>query len=149
MTKPAHSRCNPILLVKLCTVLTATLWYLAASAQTPSADTDLQSPSTKVLNLDADDVVKEMSKESHTADVKPAVLSTAHSDFEQSILNSTTHKKISGMVEAGAGVGNMPVQHGLRSESVNCEYTAVAVNDQISSTAQLGVYAAVDTCHAK
>lgn len=118
--------------------------YLPVSAQT-----EPQTPSATALNLDSDVVAKEMSKEQHTGDVKPEVFSNAQSAFELSILNSENRKKISGMVEAGAGVGRIPEQPWHKAENVNCENAAVAINDEISKTTQIGISAQVDTCRVK
>jgi hypothetical protein len=122
---------------------------LPVLAQIPPSFTESQTPSATALNLDSDVVAKEMSKEQHTGDVKPEVFSTAQSAFELSILNSENRKKISGMVEAGAGVGRIPEQHWHKAENVNCENAAVAINDEISNTTQIGLYAQVDTCRVK
>ncbi len=116
-----------------------------------SAQTEPQTPSATALNLDSDVVAKEMSKEQHTGDVKPEVFSNAQSAFELSILNSENRKKISGMVEAGAGagVGRIPEQPWHKAENVNCENAAVAISDEISKTTQIGISAQVDTCRVK
>ena len=90
-----------------------------------------------------------MSKEQHPGDVKPEVFSAAQDAFELSILNSESRKKVSGMVEAGAGVGSMPEQHRRKADNFNCENAAVAINDEISRNAQIGIYAQMDTCHVK
>jgi hypothetical protein len=116
----------------------------AAALGTPSAAPAAPAP----LNLDADDVAKEMSKEQHPADTKGTLTSTQNL-FEQSILNSESRKKVTGMVEAGAGVGSLPAQRGFKSENFYCENTAVGINDEISKNAQIAVYAQVDNCKTR
>jgi hypothetical protein len=120
-----------------------------ASAQTPASATEQQPSAAAPLNLDSADVAKEMSKGQHPDDVKPEVFSAAQSAFELSILNSESRKKVSGIVEVGAGVGTLPENRWHKAENVNCENAAVAVTDQISNTAQIGLSAQVDTCHLK
>jgi len=120
-----------------------------ASAQTAVATPPQQTPATVPLNLDSDDVAKEMSKEQHPTDTKPDVLSATQNNFEQSILNSESRKKVTGMVEAGAGVGSIPAQRGFKGENFNCENAAVAINDEISRNTQVGVYAQTYSCNAR
>jgi hypothetical protein len=123
--------------------------FLAASAETPTAATDKQTLSETPLNLNSDIVVKEMSQEQQSVDSKPNVLSSDQNLFEQSILNSENRKKISGLVEAGAGVGSMPVQRGIKTDKMSCEYTGAAIVDELSKTTQLGVAAQVSTCKTR
>lgn len=122
-------------------VLCAALLALPARAQTTPA---VAAP----LNLDSDEVAKEMSKEKHPSDTKPDTLSSNNA-FAQSILDSENRKKVSGYVEAGAGVGTSPAQHGYPSQRLNCENTAVAVTDEISKDTQIGVAAQVSTCNVR
>lgn len=100
------------------------------------------------LNLDADGVAKEMSKEQHPADTKDTLSSTQNL-FENSILNSESRKHVTGMVEAGAGVGTIPAQRGFKSENFYCKNAAVGINDEISKNAQIAVVAQVDNCRTK
>jgi len=125
------------------------LLCLPVSAQTPPLTPEQQTPSTTPLNLDSDDVAKEMSKEQQSTDTKPDVLSTTQNTFEQSILNSENRKKVSGIVGAGAGVGSMPAQRGLKAENFSCENTFVALNDDVSRNTQIGVSAQVSSCNVK
>jgi hypothetical protein len=135
--------------LNFCSLLFGCLLCLTASAQTPPPTTEQQTPAAAPLNLDADAVAKEISKENRAIDAKLDALSSTPDAFAQSILDSENRKKISGMVEAGAGVGNIPAQHGLKSQNFTCENTAVAVNDEISKNTQIGVYAQVDSCHTR
>ena len=108
-----------------------------------------QTPSNPPLNLNSDEVVKEISKEPQPADISPAALSSAQSNFEQSILYSESHRKITGMVEAGAAIGSLPDQRSGKADNFHCEHAAVAINDEISKNAQIGIYAEKNTCNAK
>ncbi len=119
----------------------------AASTAAP-APTVAEQPSGVPLNLSSDDVAKEISKENHAIDAKLDALSTTPDVFAQSILDSENRNKISGMVEAGAGVGSMPVRGGGKS-SFTCENTAAAINDQITPNTQIGVYAQVNNCNTR
>jgi hypothetical protein len=161
---------NPIAVKELSSLSGALLFgcllSLSASAQTPPSATSAaqtalstteappatavpQTPATAPLNLNSDDVAKEISKENHAIDMKLDALSTTPDAFAQSILDSEHKNKISGMVEAGAGVGSMPVQRGSKSDSFTCEHTAAAINDQISTSTQVSVYAQVNSCNTR
>ena len=120
-----------------------------ARAQTPATTAKQQTTPAAPLNLDSDEAVKAAGQEPHSTDTKADVLSTAPDLFEQSILNSENRKKVFGMAEAGGSVGNMPAQHWHKSENIYCENAAVAVSDQISSTAQAGIVAQADSCHTR
>jgi len=122
------------------------VWLLCQPTWAQTAAADPQTPAAAPLNLDADDVAKEMSKETHTADIKPDVLSSTHGVFEQSLLDAESRKKMHGMVEAGVEFGRVPAYNGLNSENVTCENAAVAVSDEISRTTQVGVYAEKSNC---
>ena len=148
----------------LCTAVNAcllsSLIAVAAVAQTatpaasqpssPAAPEQVAAPTSPTapaaLNLDSDQVAKEMSKEKFSGDTKPDTLSNSQTLFERSILNTENQKKVTGMVSAGASVGAIPAQHGFKGATINCENTAVAINDAISPTTQVAIAAGVDTC---
>jgi len=136
--------------LELMSVLIAVLFFCcgAASAQSGPSESGQPTPAA-ALNLDSEIVAKEMSKGQHPGDVKPEVFSSAQSAFELSILNSESRKKVSGVVEAGAGVGTIPENRWHKAENLNCENAAVAISDQISKNTQIGLSAAVDNCRAK
>jgi hypothetical protein len=133
---------------KLNLLLPGLLLCVSAWAQETPATEQPASPSTP-LNLDADNIAKEMSKEQHPADAKPESLSSSTTDaFNQSILDAENRKKVNGIVEAGAGVGRIPGQPGFKGADVNCEYTGAAVTDEVSRNTQIGISAYASTCKA-
>ncbi|MET3106849.1 hypothetical protein AAKU67_002399 [Oxalobacteraceae bacterium GrIS 2.11] len=145
---PLHSVGLKKIGILFCSLVLGCQLIPPASAQT-AASTEQQIPAAAPLDLDPQNVVNEMSKERPAVDVKPGVLSSPHDEFEQSIFNSEHHKKIAGVVEAGAGVGHTPARQGRRSDNFSCEYTGVAINDEISRNAQLGISAQVDACKTR
>lgn len=149
MNKLNFYQLSRIIFFGFCASFCAASLCQPASAQTAPAPAPQQTLPAAALNLDSDDVAKEMSKEQHPSDTKPDVLSTTQSDFEQSILNSENRKKVTGMVEAGAGVGNIPAPRGFKGETFTCENAAVAVNDEINRNTQIGVYAQTYTCNPR
>ena len=154
MKKSVPSPLNPIALLSIGllfgALMFACLFSTPASAQTsPTPPAQTPAAPNAPLNLDSDVVAKEMSKEQHATDTKPATFSTSDSAFAQSILDSENRKKVSGYVEAGAGVGTIPSQRGYPSQRLNCENTAVAVTDEISKDTQIGVAAQVSTCNVR
>ena len=157
------NRSHPARLIKASALLLLGICYACVSAQTTppkttetgsdTASAAAETPAVAPLNLDAknvtNQVAKEMSKDDQPVQGKRDVFTTIHEDFEKSLTNYENRKKISGVVEAGAAIGNLPAPRGYKSETVTCEYAAAAVNDDISKNTQVSVYAQTSTCKTK
>ncbi|MFZ6693434.1 hypothetical protein [Undibacterium sp. SXout20W] len=131
------------------TLLFSGVLCVTASAQTAPPVAEQTTPVTSPLNADSIQVVKEISKELNSSEIKPTVLTNTHDEFEKSLLQSENRKKVFGVAEVGATTGSLPAQHGYKSESFNCANAAVAVTDEISKTAQVSVTAQVEKCKFK
>lgn len=140
---------NLMMVNELIALILGCLLCTCALAQTAPPIIENQTASEAPLNLDSGAVVKEISKEQSSTDTKPDVLTSTNTVFEQSMLHSENHKKITGIVETGVGVGNVPAQHGFKGADVTCENAGAAVNDKISSTVQVGISAYASTCKVR
>ncbi|MFZ6689800.1 hypothetical protein ACO0K0_18825 [Undibacterium sp. SXout11W] len=146
-------------LSNLCTLMFLGFFCASVSAQTTPSSTSsvAEAPVTVPIHLDLDKVndkvikqaAKEISKDTSQTNVKPNVFTTMHDDFEKSLGNYESRKKISGSVEAGVGVGNLPSVRGYQSENVTCGYAATSINDDISKNTQVSVYAQTSSCKTK
>ncbi|MFZ6753863.1 hypothetical protein ACO0KY_10870 [Undibacterium sp. Dicai25W] len=146
-------------LPNLSTLMFLGFFCASASAQTTPSPTSsvAEAPLPVPIHLDVDKVnekvikqaAKEMSKDAPATNVKPDVFKTMHDDFEKSLGNYESRKKISGSVEAGVGVGNLPSVRGYQSENVTCGYSAASINDDISKNTQVSVYAQTSSCKTK